>query len=376
VRLPEGFKLNIAFSHDWLNGMRGGEKCLEAFCELYPHGDIFTLFYEKGKVSEILSNRRITVSYLQRFPKIFTHYRHYLPLFPGGVESFDLKNYDLVISTSHCVAKGAVKKKSAFHLCYCFTPMRYAWGFFEEYFGDKKPPTKKIISFFLNQLKVWDLKSNQNIDHFVAISHHVRKRIEDFYQRAADVIYPPVDTDFYTPDPAIKREDFYLIVSALVPYKKIELAIDAFNRLGKPLVIIGDGPQRKKLETLAQKNVTFLGWQSNEILREYYRKARALVFPGEEDFGIVPVEVQACGGGVIAYAKGGALETVIEGKTGEFFGQTNAESLEEAIRRFEKKHFDGSDSRQNALRFGRQRFKQEMKEKIRALLAAQWGACA
>ncbi len=359
----------IALSHDWLNGMRGGEKCLEVLCELYPDSDIFTLFHERGKVSETIARHPIHVSRVQNFPGATQWYRYYLPLFPVSIEAFDLKGYDLVISTSHCVAKGIKKAAGAVHISYCFTPMRYAWALFDDYFGRQDGFSRAGINFFMNKLKDWDLKSNERVDHFVAISEHVRQRIKRFYQREAEVIYPPVDTDFYTPGQSSEKEDFYLIVSALVPYKKIDAAIEAFNRLGKKLVIIGAGPEMGRLRKLAKRNVQFLGWQSDEALRNYYRKTKALIFPGEEDFGIVPVEIQACGGFVIALCKGGALETVNEGKTGLFFDGADNSSLDVAVERFEAGRWDGNQARQNALRFGRERFKKEMKQIVDRVLA-------
>ena len=361
--------IKVALAHDWLNGMRGGEKCLEAFCELFPDSPIYTLFYEKGKVSDTIARRSIATSWMQGAPNVFSHYRYYLPFFPKAMEAFRLDGFDLVISTSHCAAKGISKKNGALHICYCFTPMRYAWVFFDEYFGKKNGLARGGIKFFIGKLKEWDLKTNQGIDHFVAISDHVRKRIRQFYQRDADVVYPPVDTDFYTPTSNAKAEDFYLIVSAMVPYKKIELAVEAFNDLGKQLVVIGDGPERKRLEKMAGKNIKFLGWQADEILRNYYRSARALIFPGEEDFGIVPVEVQACGRFVIAFGRGGALETVKEGETGIFFEKQTAAGLKEAVRRFETMNLDPKDARRNAERFGGERFKREINELIRHWMA-------
>jgi glycosyltransferase involved in cell wall biosynthesis len=356
--------MRVAFSHDWLNGMRGGEKCLEALCEVFLDADIFTLFCEPEKISAKLAAHRIVRSPIQHFPGVFRFYRNYLPFFPGAVESFRLKGYDLVISTSHCVAKGIRKGENAFHLCYCFTPMRYAWDFFDDYFGEKSAVERTMIRFILRRLKTWDLEANRGVDHFVAISNHVKNRIRDYYHREADVVYPPVETDFFTPDAHRAPEDFYLVVSALVPYKKIDLAVRTFNRIGRRLVVIGDGPERLKLQKMASAKIEFLGWQPDEVLRNYYRRARALVFPGEEDFGIIPVEAQACGRFVIAYAKGGALETVADNKTGIFFHEPTPESLSGAVRRFEATALRPEDARANALRFSRVRFKEEIKSII------------
>ncbi len=344
--------------------MRGGEKCLEALCELYPKSPIYTLFYENGKVSETIARHPVFTSALQKFPSIYSHYRHYLPFFSRAIESFSIDGVDAVISTSHCVAKGIRKPAGAVHICYCFTPVRYVWGFFDEYFGNRDIFSKALIAFFLGKLKKWDERTNSRVDHFVAISQHIRKRIWDCYRREAEVIYPPVDTDFYAPDPAVSTEDFYLVVSALAPYKKIDLAVRAFNRLGKRLVIIGDGPERKALQKLARSNVEFLGWRSDETIRDAYRRSRALIFPGEEDFGIVPVESQACGGFVIAFEKGGALETVKAGCTGVFFKETGEDALIDAVHQFEKIKLNPQDSRAAAIGFGRERFKMEMQKMV------------
>ncbi len=368
--------MKTALVHDWLNGMRGGEKCLEVLCELYPQSPIYTLFYEKGKVSGPIAQRPVRSSWLERMPAVYSKYRHYLPLFPAAVESLDLREYDLVVSTSHCVAKGAKKRRGAVHICYCFTPMRYAWGFFEEYFGKRGAFARRVISLLIPRLRAWDLRSSAGVDHFVAISRHVQQRIRSCYNRDSEVIYPPCDTVFYTPDAAVKREDFYLVVSALVPYKKIELALEAFAAEGRRLIVIGDGPERAGLERSASDNIRFLGWQPEEVLRDHFRRAQALIFPGEEDFGIVPVEAQACGCPVVAYGKGGALETVIDGKTGVFFAEPSSASLRDAVARFEGLALDPEDARRNALLFARENFKEQMKKMIERQYAEKAGAAA
>ena len=356
--------MRVVFSHDWLNGMRGGEKCLEALCELYPDGPIYTLFCEKRWISAPIARHSIITSKVQRFPGVFSFYRNYLPFFPYAVEAFSPEPADVLISTHHCVAKGIRKPEKSIHICYCFTPMRYTWGFFDEYFGKRNFFSKAFIAFFLKKIKKWDLKSNAGVDHFVAISQHIRNRIRLCYGREAEVIYPPVDTGFYSPDPAVIREDFYLVVSALVAYKRVDLAVSAFNRMGKKLTVIGEGPEKKSLQKIAGKNIQFLGWQSDERIRGFYRRAKALVFPGEEDFGIVPVEMQACGGSVIAFEKGGALETVKDGGTGIFFKAATENSLIDAIHRFEVMTWDPQKARERALGFSRERFKTQMKSLV------------
>jgi len=385
--------MRVAIVHDWLTGMRGGEKCLEVFCELFPEATIFTLLHKKGSVSQTIEGMKIKTSFLQHLPNVFDGYRNYLPLFPRAIGNFDLSGFDLVLSSSHCVAKGVRPARGATHICYCYTPMRYAWVFFEDYFGSYSPIKKRFISTVIERLKKWDLKTNETVDFFVAISDNVKNRIRLIYNKESDVIYPPVEVDRF--NVSAKREDFYLIVSALVPYKKIDLAIRAFNALGKRLVIIGTGNARKKLRSLARPNIEFLDWVSEEDIRDYYSRCRAVIFPGEEDFGIVPLEAQACGKPVIAYAKGGVLETVVpinpdaalsvgrgplnhslrpasgqawdaQKATGIFFYEQTTNALKEAVEYFEPNEdkFDPSKLRENAVLFSRDIFKDSIKNYI------------
>jgi glycosyltransferase involved in cell wall biosynthesis len=301
--------MKVAIVHDWLTGMRGGEKCLEVFCELFPEATIFTLLHNKGSVSKIIESMDIKTSFIQHLPKAPTKYRSYLPLFPKAIESFDLSGYELILSSSHCVAKGIRKPKDSLHVCYCYTPMRYAWMFYDEYFGNLSIMKRMLIKPLLGRLRRWDLKTNEGVDFFIAISDNIKDRISNCYSRDSYVIYPPVDIDRFSL--SNESEDFYLIVSALVPYKRVDLAVDAFNQNGKRLLIIGTGNSQESLKKKAKNNIEFLGWSSDDEIAGYYKRCKALIFPGEEDFGIVPVEAQACGKPVIAYAKGGALETVV-----------------------------------------------------------------
>lgn len=363
--------MKVAIVHDWLTGMRGGEKCLEVFCELFPDATIFTLLHNKGSVSEAIERMKIETSFLQQLPNTATRYRSYLPLFPRAIEGFKLSGFDLVLSSSHCVAKGIRPPKGATHICYCYTPMRYGWVFFDEYFGGMKPLKKKLISFFIERLKRWDLKTNENVDFFIAISDNVKNRIKRFYGRDADVIYPPVDTANFKVSSS--DEGFYLIVSALVPYKRIDIAIEAFNRLGKRLVIIGTGNSDFELRKLAGPTIEFLGWVDDDKVADYYSKCSALLFPGEEDFGIVPLEVQACGKPVVAYGQGGALETIVPAEkdpaandgnaTGVFFYKQTPDALIAAVERLEeiRDRFNPQALRRNALRFDKEVFRNKIK---------------
>lgn len=350
-----------ALSHDWLTGMRGGEKCLESIIRVFPKSEIYTLFRKPGALCPAIESRPIHTSWLQRIPGVLKLYKLFLPFFPGAVETFRPSG-DVVISTSHCVAKGIRPERGTPHVCYCFTPMRYAWLFFDEYFGRYPAPVKAVIRRLLASLRDWDRRTSSRVTEFIAISHHVRKRIKEFYGREASVIYPPADTEFYSPA-AETRGNFYLIVSALVPYKRVDLAIEAFNRMGKKLVVIGSGPERERLQKLAGPTIEFLGWQSDEKIRSYYRSCRALIFPGEEDFGIVPVEAQACGAPVIALAVGGALETVTP-KTGVFFEKPDMAPLIRAVGEMEAAVWDAGEIRRNAERFGRERFEREIRDAV------------
>lgn len=362
--------LKVALVHDWLNGMRGGEKVLEVFCELFPSADLYTLLYEKNKISKKIQAHSVQTSFIERLPGAHQWYRYYLPLFPLAIEKMSLahKDYDLVISTSHCVAKGIIPPKKAWHLCYCFTPMRYAWALQEEYLG--KGLKRLIAAPILSALRAWDKKSSHRVDQFVGISNYVAERINRYYKRPADVIYPPVETNAFSPAP---KEGSFLVLSALVPYKRVDLAIEAFNELKLPLTIIGAGNVSEKLKAQAGETITFLGWQSDEAVAEHLAKARALIFPGEEDFGIVPLEALASATPVIAYGKGGVLETILPLKeqapskaSGLFFEEQTKASLVEAIERFLKieGEFDPQFLRAEAENFNRDRFKQEIQNYI------------
>jgi glycosyltransferase involved in cell wall biosynthesis len=345
--------------------MRGGEKCVEALCEVFPHADVYALLQVPGTVSPTIEQALVRTSFVQHLPLAATQYRRYLPVFPLAVRQFDLRGYDLVISSNHCVAKGAHVHPNTLHICYCYTPMRYIWGQYEEYFGRGRAGalTRMAMRAFREPLRRWDRATAAHPHFFVAISENVRARIREIYQRESDVIYPPVDTSRFTL--STRDDGFFLIVSALVPYKAVDLAIDAFNRTGDRLVIVGEGPDGPRLRRLAGPTITFEGWQADENLRDYYARCRGVIFPGEEDFGIVPVEAMATGKPVLAYARGGALETVIDTeslKTGTLFREQTVASLSDALAVFKKTEFEPVQLRRHALTFERGLYKQRMRE--------------
>ncbi|MFQ5673866.1 MAG: glycosyltransferase [Nitrospinales bacterium] len=364
--------MKIAIVHDWLTGMRGGEKCLEVFCRLYPEADLFTLLHIPGTVSPVIEGMRIKTSFLQSLPGVARNYRYYLPAMPLAVGQFDLSQYHLVLSSSHCVAKGVTTGRDSIHICYCYTPMRYIWDQYDQYFGPAR--SGALVSTAMRvlrpRLKAWDVRSSRGVDYFVAISRHVQKRIQSCYRRDATVIYPPVDTKFYSPAGEEKPEDFFLMVSAFAPYKRLDLAVEAFKKLGYPLKIIGSGQQLRRLKDAAAPNIEFLGWLPDEEIRSHYARCRAFIFPGEEDFGITPLEAQGMGRPVIAFSRGGALETVIPEKhswkpewdipedktkhpTGVFFHEQTPDALVSAVRFFEsiENRFDPEQIRRHARQF-------------------------
>jgi glycosyltransferase involved in cell wall biosynthesis len=359
--------MTIAFVHDWLTGMRGGEKALELLCERYPSAQLFALVHVPGSVSPAIERLRPRVSFVQRLPLSGRLYRQYLPLFPVAIEQFDLDGIDLVVSLSHCCAKSIVRPGRARHLCYCLTPMRYAWDQFDAYFGPDRigPIGSRLMRPVMARLARWDRDTSARADRYVAISHYVAGRIGRYYNRSATVVYPPVNTEFFTPDPASSSlsDCRALVVSALVPYKRIDVAIEACRLARIPLTIAGDGPERAELERTATASgapVTFLGRVSDGELRDLYRRAAMTLLPGEEDFGIVPLEAQACGRPVVALGRGGALETIVDGDTGTLVDDPSAAAFADALARTRDRRFDADAIRSHAERFGRARFVGEM----------------
>jgi glycosyltransferase involved in cell wall biosynthesis len=370
--------MRVALVHDWLTGMRGGEKVLEVLCELHPSADIFTLVHQRGSVSATIERHRIHTSLIQWLPRARRHYRRYLPLFPFAIEQFSLDEYHLVVSSSHCAAKAIVPPGRARHLCYCHSPMRYAWDQFEAYFGPARVgPTASrwLYRPMLMRLARWDAATTSRVDRFVANSQHVAGRIRRYYNREATIVYPPVDTVFYHPA-EISPANHLLIVSALVPYKRIEVAIEACQRVGARLRIAGTGPDLARLERRATSQTEFLGHLTDEALRDEYRQALAVILPGEEDFGIVPLEAQACGRPVVALARGGACETVIDGETGVMVTEPGPEALARALERVATLRFDSSRLRVHAQQFSRERhsyrLNQVIEETVSAPIGARW----
>jgi glycosyltransferase involved in cell wall biosynthesis len=371
----------VALVHDWLTGMRGGEKVLDALCELCPDAQIFTLLQVPGSISGRIAARPRHASFVQHLPRAPRWYRHYLPLFPAAVESFDLDGFDLVISSSHCAVKSAVVPGRARHLCYCHSPMRYAWDQFDAYFGPNRlGRASRLARAALRPLARWDAATSGRPDRYVANSQYVARRIRRYYNRSAAVVAPPVDTVFYTPA-ARAPEPYLLVVSALVPYKRLDIAIHAARAAGIPLKIAGEGGDRARLEALAGPEVEFLGRATDETVRDLYRGATAVLLPGEEDFGIVPVEAQACGRPVVALARGGAVETVVDGETGVLVDSTDPTVWADALRGVRDavaggRAFFPDRIRAHAEQFSRERFLTAMAAQIDAIVDAPAGEAA
>lgn len=355
--------MKVALVHDWLIHMRGGERVLEAFAEVFPEAVIYTLFSNQKNLSPALQKMKIKNSILQWFPGIRLYYRWLLPLLPFFTRTPKIKDADLVISSSHCVAKGVKIPQGAYHLCYCHTPMRYLWGFEEVYFERFPKWLLFLLGPIFDHLRKWDVETSKGVDAFLCNSENVRSRILRIYGRDAEVLPPPVNLKIFGEDGGgkSKQRNYYLVVSALTPYKRIDIVIHAFNHWGRDLLIVGEGPLRNRYASMVEsKNIQFLGKVSDSRLKELYAGAKALLFPQEEDFGIVPLEAQASGTPVIAYGRGGALETV---KDGVFFDEQTPEAVREGVLRFEAQSFDPEELRRQALKFD----KEEFKNKIRSV---------
>ena len=349
--------------------MRGGEKVLEVMCERFPDAELFTLVHIPGSVSQVIEQRPIHTSFIQHLPQVRRFYRHYLPLFPLAISRWDFDRFDLIVSVSHCCVKSVRAPSAGRHLCYCLTPMRYGWDQFDAYFGRERLGTigNAVMRPVMRAMSDWDRRTADRPNRYVAISHYVAGRIGRYYNRGASVVYPPVDTGFFTPDPEPARttDRYALIVSALVPYKRIDLAIDACRLARIPLRIVGEGPERAALEARAAGSATFHGRIDDAALRTLYQQAAVVLLPGEEDFGIAPLEAQACGRPVVALGRGGALETVIDTETGALVAESSAPAFAAAITAVTSRQFDTAAIRRHAERFGRERFADEIDAVIR-----------
>jgi len=369
--------VRVVLVHDWLTGMRGGEKVLEALCRIFPQAPLYTLLHVPGSVSSLIEQRPIRTSFLQSLPLAQKRYRHYLPLFPQAVNSLKLPPCDLVLSTSHCVAKAVRPPRGAVHVSYLHTPMRYIWDMYSDYFGPGRGGAARYVMPLLRgRFQRWDVSTCGRVHHFLANSRHVAMRIERHYGRQAQVIHPPVDAARFAPSASV--EEYYLVVSALVPYKRVDLAIQACNQAGRRLLVVGSGPEEERLRAMAGPGVEFLGWVSDEHLAGLYAKARAFLFPGEEDFGITPLESMASGRPVVAYAKGGAMETVVglhdqagRPPTGVFFHRQEAGALAAALDQLEANldSFDPQALAEHAAGFDTKVFMRKMSAYLAEALA-------
>lgn len=350
----------IAIVHDWLVRSGGAERVLGELLNLFPRADLYVLFHLPGSVPAEIESRIKGTSFIQKLPGLCRYYTKYLPLFPKAVESLPLSGYDLVITSSYCVAKGARANHAARNLCYCHTPMRYVWHQQDYYTRRLDLASRTVFRIIASGLRRWDQKTSMRPDVILANSRSVAARIKEYYRKKVEIVYPPVDAEFFRPGSGDDRTDNYLTVGALVPYKNFEIAVAACEKTGRKLLVAGDGPEGEKLRRMAGANVFFLGWQTPEKIRELYRTCRALIVPGEEDFGLVMAEAQACGCPVIALRKGGAEEIVISNRTGIFFDEPSPISLEEAIIKFERMKFDPVEIRMSIQKFHADKFRQRM----------------
>ena len=361
--------MRSAIVHDWLlSGAGGGEKVLQAIHRLFP-SPIYTLVQNQAELKgTYFQDLQIHSSFIQNLFRAEKKYKSYLPLFPLAIEHFDLRQYDVVLSSSHCAAKGVITSPDQIHICYCHTPMRYAWDLMHDYLRETKLD-QGVKGFFakliLHYLRGWDVHTAHRVDHFIANSDYVARRIKKFYSRSSTVIYPPVDLTLFQEQP--NKEPFYLTASRMVPYKRIDLIVEAFSKMpDQKLVVIGDGPEWKKVKAKAGKNIELLGFQPDFVLKEFMQRAKGFVFAAVEDFGIIPVEAMASGTPVIAFGKGGVCETVIDGKTGHFYPEQTLNALIEAIRFFEKREWDSGECRKRAEMFSSERFKLQFGDFIRS----------
>jgi len=360
--------MKIALVHDYLNQYGGAERMLEILCEIFPDAPIYTLVYDEAATGHVFKNKEIHTSFLQKIPFAKKHHRVFPLLMPLAVEQFDLSYFDVVLSTSASFAKGVITKPHTQHINYCLTPTRFLWDDSHRFIDEFKYPwpVKKLVPFFITYLRIWDKEAALRVDRFVAISDFIKTRIKKYYHRDAEVIHPAIDTGKYQISNEV--DDYFLMVGRLVSYKRFDLAVKVFNAIEKPLKIVGDGPERKRLEKMANKNIEFLGLVSDYKMPEIYNHAQAVIFPQVEDFGLVPLEAMASGRPVIAYAGGGALETVIAGKTGVFFDDQTEIALAQAIGEFCQTDWNPVAIRNHALKFDKEIFKKKVVDMIAGLL--------
>lgn len=358
-----------ALIHDWFSTYAGAEKCVESFTDIWDDFGIYSLidFLSDADRDKILKGKRAHTSFIQKLPFAKDKYRNYLPLFPLAIEQFDLSGYDVVLSSSHAVAKGVLTHSNQLHIAYVHTPIRYAWDLYHQYLresGLDRGLKGVLAKYFLHKIRLWDASTANRVDHYVANSRYIARRIKKTYGKPSDVIYPPVDVDKFTLREA--KEEFYLAASRMVPYKKIDLIVEAFSQTDKKLLVIGDGPDMAKIKSKAGKNVELLGFASDETMADLMGRAKAFVFAAEEDFGITPVEAQACGTPVICFGRGGARETVLDGESGLYFMEQNAKELLAAVAKFEQNYdkFEPAKIRENSLKFSRARFESEIKSYV------------
>lgn len=364
--------MNKAIIHEWLVNYAGSERCVESFTNLWPDAPVYALvdYLNDEERRIILKGKKAHTSFIQKMPFSKNAHRQYLSLFPLAVEQFDLSNYDVVISSSHAVAKGVLTNAYQLHICYCHTPMRYAWDLYHQYLNEaglNKGVKGRIAKRILHKMRIWDVVSSNRVDFFVANSNHIAKRIKKIYNRDADVIYPPVDVHLFEAETS--KDNYFVTASRMVPYKRMDMIVEAFSKMpDKKLIVIGDGSEMKKIKEKASSNIEILGYRPFNELKEYMKKARAFVFAAEEDFGIIPVEAMACGTPVIAFGKGGALETVKEGVSGSLFFEQSPGEIKKAVLQFEKKEssFDYNKIKEHSLQFSRQRFESEISTYVKS----------
>lgn len=363
----------VAIIHYWLVGMRGGEKVLEEILRLFPQADIFTHVVDHQKISPIISAHKITQTFVGHFPGARRHYQKYLGFMPRALEELDLRGYDLVISSESGPAKGVIAPPGSCHICYVHSPMRYIWDHYPDYAARLGPVGKLYFSRLAHRLRQWDVTTAARVDRFVANSSFVAGRIKRYYGHDAEVVHPPVDLDAYRLSATPRKREYYLFVSELVRYKRADLVIEAFRRLNKPLLVVGDGEERKELAKNLPGNVQMLGRVRFDELPGLYQGARALIFPAEEDFGIVPVEAMACGTPVLAYRRGGALDSVVDGQTGLFFDRQEPESMVQAVLKFEalEGRFDPELISRYAMKFSAARFRDQFRRVVQRAVADQ-----